>query len=65
MTTRELYHGTDGDNILAIIRERRMKPSADGTIFFSQNRFESVLMHGADIVAGDLDPNPRQCVRWL
>jgi hypothetical protein len=45
---RSLYHGTDGDTILAIIRERSMKPSADGTIFFSEFRFESVLMHGAD-----------------
>jgi len=45
---RELYHGTTGDNILGIMHTRSLRPGVDGTLFFSENRFESVLMHGAD-----------------
>jgi hypothetical protein len=48
MTIRYLYHGANGDNILSIIRARQMRP-ANGEIFFSQHRFDSVLMHGADL----------------
>jgi hypothetical protein len=48
METRELYHGTTGDNILQILRYRQMRPNAEGKIFFSQRRYDSVLMHGAD-----------------
>jgi hypothetical protein len=49
MATRELYHGTAGDNILQIIREHSMRPNQAGKIYFSEHRYESVLMHGADI----------------
>lgn len=48
MQIRELYHGTDGDNILEIIRQGTLRPNADRTIYFSERRFDSVLMHGAD-----------------
>jgi hypothetical protein len=48
MQVRELYHGTDGDNILGIIRSRSVMPNRDGKIFFSENNFSSVLMHGPD-----------------
>ncbi len=48
MQIRELYHGTTGDNILQIIREGVLRPNVEGKIYFSEWRFESVLMHGAD-----------------
>lgn len=48
MQIRELYHGTNGDNILQIIRFGMLRPTAEGKIFFSEWRFDSVLMHGAD-----------------
>jgi hypothetical protein len=48
MEIRELYHGTNGDNILQIVRFGLLKPNADGKIFFSRWRFDSVLMHGPD-----------------
>ncbi len=48
MQVRELYHGTNGDNILEIIRLGVLKPNIEGKLFFSQWRFDSVLMHGAD-----------------
>lgn len=47
---RDLYHGTTGDNILNIMREQAIKPNAEGKVFFSEWRYESVLMHGADRV---------------
>jgi hypothetical protein len=47
MQTRDLYHGTTGDNILEIIRQGRLRPAA-GKIYFSERRFDSVFMHGAD-----------------
>jgi hypothetical protein len=49
MSVCEWYHGTSGDNILAILRQHWMKPGIDGTIFFSERRFESALMHGPDL----------------
>src|SRR5262249_40689546 len=49
MQVRDLYHGTNGDNILEIIRVGVLKPNADGKLFFSEWRFDSVLMHGADM----------------
>jgi hypothetical protein len=49
MQIRDLYHGTSGDNILEIIRLGALKPNADGKLFFSEWRFDSVLMHGADM----------------
>ncbi|MBZ5618816.1 MAG: hypothetical protein LAQ69_08860 [Acidobacteriia bacterium] len=48
MQDRELYHGTNGDNILQIIRTGVLMPNAEGKIYFSERRFDSVLMHGAD-----------------
>jgi hypothetical protein len=48
MSSRELYHGTNGDNILSIIRTGLIEPGADNTIFFSLWSWESVLMYGAD-----------------
>lgn len=48
MQVRELFHGTTGDNIIAIIREGQVRPNRDGKIFFGEQRFDSVLMHGAD-----------------
>ena len=45
---RDLYHGTNGDNILRIIRLGTLEPNAEGKLFFSQWRFDSVLMHGPD-----------------
>jgi hypothetical protein len=45
---RELYHGTNGDNILKIIREGALRPTVGGKLYFSERRFDSVLMHGAD-----------------
>lgn len=49
MQVRDLYHGTNGDNILEIIRLGFLKPNAEGKLFFSEWRFDSVLMHGADL----------------
>ena len=49
MEIRELYHGTNGDNILQILRSRRMRPNISGKIFFSQHRFDSAFMHGPDL----------------
>jgi hypothetical protein len=49
MQVRELYHGTKGDNILEIIRLHVLKPNSEGKLFFSEHRFDSVLMHGADL----------------
>jgi hypothetical protein len=48
MQNRELFHGTTGDNILAILRRGAISPNLDGKIYFSAWRFDSVLMHGAD-----------------
>jgi hypothetical protein len=48
MQVRELYHGTNGDNILEIVRQGVLRPNQDGKIYFSERRFDSVLMHGAD-----------------
>jgi hypothetical protein len=48
MQIRELYHGTNGDNILRIIRQGIIMPNIDEKIFFSEGRFDSVLMHGPD-----------------
>lgn len=49
MDVRNFYHGTSGDTILRIIRERLVRPNSDSKIFFSERSFESVLMHGADV----------------
>jgi hypothetical protein len=49
MQVRDLYHGTNGDNILEIIRLGAIKPNTDGKLCFSEWRFDSVLMHGADM----------------
>ena len=49
METRDLFHGTNGDNILAIMREGLLRPNHEGKIYFSERRFDSVLMHGADM----------------
>ena len=46
---RDLYHGTTGDDILQILRDNAIKPNRDQKIFFSEWRYESVLMHGADL----------------
>jgi hypothetical protein len=48
MQVRDLYHGTNGDNILEIMRLGVLKPNLQGKLFFSEWRFDSVLMHGAD-----------------
>ena len=48
VAARELFHGANGDKILAIIADKLMRP-AGGEVFFSENRPESVLMHGADL----------------
>ena len=47
MQVRDLYHGTNGDNILEIIRLGVLKPNTEDKLFFSEWRFDSVL-HGAD-----------------
>ena len=52
MQIRELYHGTNGDNILQIIRSSAILPNPEGKVFFSEWRFDSVLMHGADTRRG-------------
>ena len=49
MQIRELYHGTNGDNILHIIRLGVLWPNGEGKIYFSEGQFDSVLMHGADM----------------
>ena len=48
MHTRELFHGTNGDNILSIINSHQIRPNESGTIFFSARHPESVFMHGGD-----------------
>jgi hypothetical protein len=46
---RTLFHGSDGDSILQLLKTRQMQPDPEGRIFFSEHRYESVLMHGADL----------------
>jgi hypothetical protein len=46
---RHLYHGTSGDNILEIIRQHALRPNEAGKLYFSEFRFDSVLMHGGDM----------------
>jgi hypothetical protein len=48
MLIRDLYHGSNGDNILSIISDSAIAPNTDGKVYFSEWRFDSVLMHGAD-----------------
>jgi hypothetical protein len=48
MQTRTLFHGANGDNILGILNTAQIVPSAQGEVFFSEHRWDSVLMHGAD-----------------
>jgi|SRR5215472_5417787 len=48
MITRDLFHGTNGDAILQILRERQMRPNAQGRIFLAEHRYDSVFMHGGD-----------------
>ena len=48
MKIYELYHGTDGDSILSIIRDGFMRPNAEHKIFFSE-RFDDALQHGGDL----------------
>ncbi len=48
MKTYELYHGTDGDSILSILRDGLMRPDAEHRVFFSE-RFEDALQHGGDL----------------
>jgi hypothetical protein len=48
MKIYELFHGTDGDAILSIIRDASMRPNAEHKIFFSE-RFDDALQHGADL----------------
>jgi hypothetical protein len=45
---RLLYHGTNGDNVLKIIHEGKLRPNQQGIVQFSQNTPASVLMHGPD-----------------
>jgi hypothetical protein len=47
MNTEILYHGANGDSILAILTTKFMLPGA-GKIFFAMHKWESSLMHGAD-----------------
>jgi hypothetical protein len=49
MPTHDLYHGTNGDHILEILRDGRMRPDTDGKIYFAEYRYDSVLMHGGDL----------------
>jgi len=46
-TIYELFHGTEGDNILGILGQGAMRPNDDHQIYFSE-RFEDALQHGAD-----------------
>jgi hypothetical protein len=47
MNTEIVYHGANGDSILAIVTTKFMLPGA-GKIFFAMHKWESALMHGAD-----------------
>ena len=46
-TVHEVFHGTEGDNVLSILGQGLMRPDEDHEIYFSQ-RFEDALKHGAD-----------------
>ena len=48
MKIYELYHGTDGDSILSIIRDTTIRPNAEHKVFFSE-RFDDALQHGGDL----------------
>jgi len=48
MVRETLYHGTNGDNILGIIESGKMRPGADGRIFFARDDWTSAFMHGGD-----------------
>ena len=52
MSTDVLYHGTNGDNILSIIKSGEMRSGADGKVFFARFRWDSALMHGPDSKRG-------------
>jgi len=47
MSTRDLFHGANGDNILQIMSQNAMKPDSQGRVFLSTHR-DSVFMHGGD-----------------
>ena len=47
MTTRILYHGANGDEILGIIESGAMLPGG-ARVYFSRHRWEDSLMHGPD-----------------
>lgn len=48
MQTRQLYHGTNGDNILSILASGKLSPNAQHEVFFSSDNWQTVFMHGAD-----------------
>jgi D-alanyl-D-alanine carboxypeptidase len=50
MPTQELYHGTKGDSVLRILRERLIRPK-DGQIFFckQESQLHTLFVHGADV----------------
>ncbi len=48
MRSERLYHGTNGDNVLGIIAAGRMRPDADGCMFFARHEWSHVLQHGGD-----------------
>lgn len=43
-----LYHGANGDRILAIIESGHMLPDSDARLFFAKYDWRNVLMHGGD-----------------
>jgi hypothetical protein len=44
----EWFHGSPGDNILSIIRDRSMRPDASHKLYFS-HRYDDAFQHGADL----------------
>jgi hypothetical protein len=43
-----LYHGTDGDSILNIIKTRQIRPNSEGEIYFSQWEWAPAMMHSRE-----------------
>jgi hypothetical protein len=46
--THEVFHGTEGANILNILKDGSIRPDVSHEVYFS-TRFEDALQHGADM----------------
>jgi hypothetical protein len=50
MSAGTYFHGANGDKILSIIATGQLRPNEKNEVFCSRFRWESCLMHGADLM---------------